>query len=503
MKKKGLAGFLACTLLCTVLSSCAGYSGEELHPSQNGITSNLAHANVTELLANGKTRTSPKASDGNENTSFRSSADHGIMEMDFGGWITFNTVVLKEKGWNIQKYHLDVYARDESGKAEWKTVYAGERIEDLRYCALEESVSACKLRLVVDSASQIYSIREMEVYEVAPKDKKDFRVSAYIRTDLLLDGSILDQKEQTKIDPKFLDVVTELNLIGCISATPQGTIQIERTQTGADGKETSVPVSDAEFKASLDKLRQMIGSRGVELTATVYVGTPEDAVTGMTKNRDTLVKNTAEFLNKFGLNGVSYDWERPQNQEQFDIFSDYLIALRPELNKTGKRLTLAWAPWGVNMKPEAVKTADAIEMMTYDLFDQYGNQASFTESTVQAVDYFLSLGYQPEQLHIGLPYYGRPENGGEFWPSYNDPNYRFGKYDDTDSDYVLTYGKSYFNGCQTVMDKTAYAIAKGLGGIMVFRLELDRPYDDDVSLTKAIGKTIEQRIAQPEGGAKS
>ena len=256
-------------------------------------------------------------------------------------------------------------------------------------------------------------------------------------------------------------------------------------------------MTDDEFAAALERMRTYIGDRHVQLTMTIGTPDPDTTYRAMTESRDALIANIMDFAGRFGFDGISFDWERPQNQDQFNAFSDFLIELKPRLTEAGMRLTLAWASWGVNMKPEAVKTADAIEIMSYDLFDQYGNQASFLESTVQAVDYFLSLGYDKSQLNIGIPYYGRPVDGGAYWPSYSDAQYQLGRYDDTDSEFVADYGQSYFNSYQTVMDKTAYAISEGLGGVMVFRLELDRPYDDPVSLTKAIGNTIAHRI---EGG---
>ena len=488
--KKIIGVLSAAAIVCTMLTGCTGSMGDDVLALKDGRTQNLAQGVSAVLrLEDNRTRDASKAVDGDISTAFRARSETGTIELDFGGEVAFDTVVLREKGWNIRQYHLDARIGEK-----WETIYIGDRIEDLRYCALEETVTASALRLVVDSSSQAFSISEIEVAQAAKSANTDFRVSAYVRTGLMVDSSIYDAEGSTYLDSKFLDVVTELNFLGDVNMDENGNVVLTKTAESSSGEEESVPMTDEEFGAALEKLRAYIGDRGVQLTMTIGTPDPDTTYRAMTEHRDELIANIMAFAEKFGFDGISFDWERPQNQEQFDAFSDFLLQLKPELVKENMRLTLAWASWGVNMKPEAVKTADAIEIMAYDLFDQYGHQASFLESTVQAVDYFVGLGYDRSQLNIGLPYYGRPVDGGSYWPSYNDESYQLGRYDDTDSEFVADYGQSYFNSYQTVMDKTAYAISEGLGGVMVFRLELDRPYDDPVSLTRAIGNTIDQRI---------
>ncbi|HIR52755.1 MAG TPA: discoidin domain-containing protein [Candidatus Onthovicinus excrementipullorum] len=487
--RKIIAALSAAAIACAAFSGCAGpATGGDVLSIQEGKTENLA---LNAPAAMGE-RDAAKAVDGDRSTAFCARSEKGTIEIDFGREVTFDTIVLREKGWNIRQYHIDVLIGEE-----WETIYIGDRIEDLRYCALEQAVTASGLRLIVDSSNQVFSISEIEVAMAPKSNNQGFRVSAYVRTDLMVDGSLYDPDGGVYLDSKFLDVATELNFLGCVNLDGDGNIVLTRTQVNDAGEEESVLMTDDEFAAALERMRTYIGDRDVQLTMTIGTPDPDTTYRAMTESRDALIANIMDFAGRFGFDGISFDWERPQNQDQFNAFSDFLIELKPRLTEAGMRLTLAWASWGVNMKPEAVKTADAIEIMSYDLFDQYGNQASFLESTVQAVDYFLSLGYDKSQLNIGIPYYGRPVDGGAYWPSYSDAQYQLGRYDDTDSEFVADYGQSYFNSYQTVMDKTAYAISEGLGGVMVFRLELDRPYDDPVSLTKAIGNTIAHRI---EGG---
>lgn len=53
-----------------------------------------------------------------------------------------------------------------------------------------------------------------------------------------------------------------------------------------------------------------------------------------------------------------------------------------------------------------------------------------------------------------------------------------------------------------IADKTAYAISLGIGGLMIFHMDCDLPMDHPNSLTLAIEKTLEQRVANYRAEAK-
>ncbi len=47
----------------------------------------------------------------------------------------------------------------------------------------------------------------------------------------------------------------------------------------------------------------------------------------------------------------------------------------------------------------------------------------------------------------------------------------------------------YLNSAQMIADKTAFAIDAGLGGIMIWHMTCDLPYDNEFSLFKSINDT--------------
>lgn len=52
----------------------------------------------------------------------------------------------------------------------------------------------------------------------------------------------------------------------------------------------------------------------------------------------------------------------------------------------------------------------------------------------------------------------------------------------------------YYNCPGMVADKTAFALQMGLGGVMIFPLNADRPHGNPLCLTDAIRRTIEERV---------
>lgn len=489
--KKIISALCISALLCSVLAGCAVYEKSCIPEGANNLALGAA---ARLLISEEKTKDYSKAVDGKAGTGTNTQLNKGTIEIDFGKEQTFNTVVLREIGWNIRDFHIEVQT---SNDEKFETVYSADRIETVRYCAIEKPITAKKLRIVIDKSNEPFTLGEIEVYnQNATTSRNDFAVVGYVVTDGMFNESFYDKDDSYYLDKEYFNAFTELNVLGWMQLCGDGTIKISKPNYESSNNKETVVISAEEMGSYVSELRRHIGNEKVQLTATLNNSNHDEMYSAVKEHKDENIKNTIDFLLKTGFDGISFDWERPQSQEQFDAFSDYIIDLKAELVKVNKRLTLAWAPWGVDMKPEAVKAADAIEIMTYDLFDQYGNQASFTESTVQTIKYFTDLGYDKKQLHIGLPYYARPSDGGEFWPVYDDENYRLSKSSDADSDYLSDKGLSYFNSCQTVADKTAFALCEGIGGIMAFRLELDRPYSDDICLTKAIENVLNNRTKQ-------
>ena len=160
-----------------------------------------------------------------------------------------------------------------------------------------------------------------------------------------------------------------------------------------------------------------------------------------------------------------------------------------EGHKTGNELSIALSSWGANLSQEAIDSIDQRQLMASDMFDYKGDNNSYSGAAACAAEYFISCGFAPEQLNLGISFYGRPDDGSGVWVNYRDENY-------TQDEYVMYQNGVWFNTVTTVRDKTAYAALRGLGGIMIFSQDEDLPVSDPLSLTAQIGKAIDMFVKE-------
>jgi len=199
------------------------------------------------------------------------------------------------------------------------------------------------------------------------------------------------------------------------------------------------------------------------------------------EERKLLVENMLAFCEKYELAGVDIDWEFPQGNEWED-FNLLIIELSEALSQTNRSLSLAFYPENVNLSEEAIKAVHSVHVMAYDQFDEQGYHSTY-ESAEEAIVYFTGLGFQEEQLILGIPAYGRPLSGAAQWPLYCD--YAPQLADGTD-----LLGENYFNSPQTAARKAAFAHEKGLQGVFLYHLGCDS--HDEWSLTRAIREVLDE-----------
>lgn len=477
MKKKIVISAVA-VILCAALLICstvfAGDGFSDL-PSPSGVE-NLSVTQLESIEDSKGKSSAAKAVDSDTDTVWRSSSKTDSLTLTFKEEQSFNTVILREKGWNIKKFSLSYYV-DETGNEHWEKFYEQDSVNDYRYCAFD-TVTAKQVKLEITDADGIFKLREFEIYNIDKKDRDIFRVSDYVVTPQLANGEIFDPESSNYLSPEYCDVINQIHVIASAKWNNEGDLVIPDGLTG-----------DA-LKASVQKIRDYYGEKDVEIFATVFFNACDpDKV--MTEQKDTVIDNTVAFLLEYGFDGVSYDWEYP-NKEQWVLFSEHIVNLKNALSEYGLKISCAVCPWNFYMQEDAIHALDQIEIMSYDLFDENGNHSSFASGAVQPVQYFLDKGFQPEQINLGLPFYARPEDGGGIWINYDDPEY-------TPSDRFQNYSNGmWFSGTQMTFDKTAYAIENDLGGMMIFTATEDISYSEDNSLLKSIQSAIESRTTLNE-----
>lgn len=230
-----------------------------------------------------------------------------------------------------------------------------------------------------------------------------------------------------------------------------------------------------EIKSGLPEMLHEIQAAFPELTIYCTINPNHGGAAAiMTEDaRQTLIDSMLNFCDENDIDGVDIDWEFPA-EDQRDEFSALIVSLSEALSSADRSLSLAFYPEDVILSPEAIKAIHKVNVMAYDQFDKQGRHSTY-ETALDSIDYFLTLGFEPEQLSLGIPAYGRPLSGGAQWPLYNEYAEQ------------LAYGQnmigdSYFNSTQLVQDKAILARESGLQGLFLYHLACD---DSTYSLTAA------------------
>ncbi|MEG2769460.1 MAG: glycoside hydrolase family 18 protein [Oscillospiraceae bacterium] len=158
--------------------------------------------------------------------------------------------------------------------------------------------------------------------------------------------------------------------------------------------------------------------------------------------RDAFAKSCAEFVAKYGFDGVDIDWEypveggdadvihHPEDKQNFTLLMKATrLALNEQGEKDGKRYALSIAGYAdasfmQNIEPaEVMKYIDFINIMTYDFHGPWDKNTDFnspmyadTENNpnkknavcvTAAIDAYLAAGIAPKDINLGVAFYGR------------------------------------------------------------------------------------------------
>lgn len=218
--------------------------------------------------------------------------------------------------------------------------------------------------------------------------------------------------------------------------------------------------------------------------------------------RASFVADCKRVVEKYGLDGLDFDWEFPYGDQQADyvtLFKEVREALGPD-----KRVTAAAGFFGNGFDvKEAMKYLDYVNLMTYDM----GWQAPYHHTSLrrsplsgvctveESLDSCLRHGLEYKDIVLGLAFYGRGD-GSNFknWTDYRDIRPREGMEERWDSvacvpyivDSLGTLIVGYENP-RSLKIKCDYIKEKGLRGGMYWRTELDT---DSFDLTRTVAREL-------------
>lgn len=410
-----------------------------------------------------------------------------FIEVRFPEETTFDTVVIKEKDNQIDKF--SIWVEDENG--EYKSIYQQDRVGEYRYCEIGEH-TAKSLKICINSSNENqYNLKSIDVLNVKDNKNEDFRITSYLVCQWFYGNE--------NVDAKKMNTLTDIILFGVARFDENGNVYLQ--DLDINGKMVS---GEIIFKDIIKNIKETNPDAKIYCNILGPDGTDSDDKEKLhsqafKKNDNVLVENILDLLKEYNFDGIFFDYEYPHKLKSIKDYSDFLVKLDSKLEDY--ILGAAFSHWSCNISKDAIKVLDRVEIMAYDNMGEYNAHAEFaTVGGAMAVKDFVKHGYDLSKCDLGLPFYGRTHGGEEAWPSYaqiagdleNNPfkNIIAKSYMNGDVSGDIT---TSFNGVQMIKDKTAFANDYGLGGVMVWHYTCDVEYENDLSLFKAVQTALETR----------
>jgi hypothetical protein len=231
----------------------------------------------------------------------------------------------------------------------------------------------------------------------------------------------------------------------------------------------------------VQRLQQIKAKYGVRLLLCVggwgrSRGFPQLA--GSPQARQRFVTAVTRFCLENRFDGIDLDWEHPANATERQNHAALLTALKKGLAPHKLRLTVAVAGWQV-LSADAVKAVDDIHLMAYDGRGRHSTY-EFAQAEVARLE---KQGVPAARICLGVPFYGRGVKEKARVLTYAELVRKYRPAADVDE-----VDGIYFNGLKTVERKTKYALARKLGGVMVW--ELGQDAGGEASLLRAIHRIV-------------
>ncbi len=437
-------------------------------------------------------------------TATRTDDEDGIT-LKFSAPTTFNTVALSEISDVIREFRF--YYLDGESK---KFFYKQDLVGSYRYCSFEP-VTTSELRIdIVGEEGEIWDVSEINVYNMQKTNTGDFRVSAYVVSQYVYNLE--------RLDKDHFRAINHVNLISTVYIAADGELYFRDDYIDGvlvDGEKI--------FEASLKNVREVM-QEGTTVVCTLLgqdyngsgLSTVEIHESAFKTHKDNFIKNAVAFQEKYGLDGLSFDYEYPENMAQYATMFETCRTLKENM-KAGSIMTVALGSWVVQKPFQCDKSlfncVDWVESMNYDemKYANHNYHSPFSTSCHDFISYiedFNKTTYELngkyneftyvdiKDINLGIPFYSRPIDGRGYWGEYRFVAESLGrfenvKYDEYHNGELLP--PTYYNSYQMVYDKVAYCLDYGVGGVMVWNYSCDASWDSGLSLWHAIYDAVQSR----------
>jgi chitinase len=140
--------------------------------------------------------------------------------------------------------------------------------------------------------------------------------------------------------------------------------------------------------------------------------------------RKRFARNSAEYLKKYGFDGLHFHWEHPAHRGGLAEDKQNFVLLLKEIHDVYKPQNLYVSAFLRVQKADVEKAydikniakfVDSITMMTFDFNAQWNQRVGFPASITgdgddnvdSRVNFFIGLGAPAEKLIVGIPFFGR------------------------------------------------------------------------------------------------
>lgn len=206
------------------------------------------------------------------------------------------------------------------------------------------------------------------------------------------------------------------------------------------------------------------------------------------QRRKILIPNLIQLCRIEQIQGIDFDWEQPQTQEEFVSYLHLLFEAGQALHKSNLLLTVALHP-NQRLASQIYEVVDRIHLMTYDMVTSTGpgSHHATLDNAKRAVDALVASGCPKEKIVLGIPAYARHEDTPGMVKTYSEiVDSIAGDIGSNDSlvETMENIGGQYqgytFDSTIIVQEKVRYAKEAGLAGIFFWEIGLDSFRNDYV-----------------------
>jgi GH18 family chitinase len=182
--------------------------------------------------------------------------------------------------------------------------------------------------------------------------------------------------------------------------------------------------------------------------------------------------------------GLDFDWEYPANATQAENYIALLSEMRAAFTPHNLQLTAAVSAEQLNL----CQIGEAVDYLNLMSYDHDGRHATLEDAHTD-VKKLLDAKVPAGKITLGVPFYARGIHERSRMLGYGQVVDSFHPAPD-----VNEVDNLYFNGPNLIRQKTEYAIANKLAGIMIWELAFDSP--GEYALLPVIQKTIADNNAK-------